>query len=171
MSTCPRCQTALTRSEYEGAAVESCPSCQGQWLGAAELKHIVATREKTWRPADLAAVGAAPPLGVSVREMTERLACPVCARPMEPFNYAGDSGILLDKCGGCGGIWLDGGELEQVQMVVEAADLALRRDVGRFADRLHELEIREDARELNDTRGTRAPLLAALLSRVAGDEA
>ena len=50
----------------------------------------------------------------------ERMSCPKCPdRKLTPFNYASTSGIILDKCPGCGGIWLDRGELEMVQALVE----------------------------------------------------
>ena len=69
---------------------------------------------------------------------------------METFNYGGDSGIVLDRCRACGGVWLDGGELEKVQVLVEASDLALRDDVKRYAARLRSLATREEARAVGD---------------------
>ena len=35
------------------------------------------------------------------------------------INYAGDSGIFLDRCDSCGGLWLDYLELEKVQALLE----------------------------------------------------
>src|SRR5947209_5669277 len=128
MSTCPRCRTALRPATYEGANVETCPDCRGEWLGPDDLKHIVDTRELTWDPEALRTVQEAPPFRRTAGPDGERLACPACGEAMESFNYAGDSGIFLDKCRQCGGIWLDGGELEQVQLVVEAADAASEAD-------------------------------------------
>jgi len=35
--------------------------------------------------------------------------CPKCGSDLEEINL---QGVLIDKCGECGGIWLDHGELE-----------------------------------------------------------
>ncbi len=37
--------------------------------------------------------------------------CPQCRSVLQPF-WAGD--VELDRCGGCGGLWFDWGELERV---------------------------------------------------------
>lgn len=49
---------------------------------------------------------------------TRTLNCPKCQTPMEEFEYAG-SGVMIDKCPkGCG-FWLDDGELDKVQIMME----------------------------------------------------
>jgi Zn-finger nucleic acid-binding protein len=37
--------------------------------------------------------------------------CPKCGEPLKERNF---QKIQIDQCTGCGGIWLDSGELEQV---------------------------------------------------------
>jgi ribosomal protein L37AE/L43A len=37
--------------------------------------------------------------------------CPKCGEPLKERSFAK---VLVDQCTGCGGIWLDAGELEQV---------------------------------------------------------
>ena len=44
--------------------------------------------------------------------------CPVCKEPMVAFEL---EGIEIDHCVGCGGTWLDAGELESIS---EAAGIA-----------------------------------------------
>ncbi len=48
--------------------------------------------------------------------------CPVCGQQMQRFNYAINTGVFLDRCPQKHGIWLDPGELEQVQIVMEEFD-------------------------------------------------
>jgi Zn-finger nucleic acid-binding protein len=93
--------------------------------------------------------------------------CPRCAVPMMPFNYAGDSGVVLDKCPGCARLWLDGGDLERILAVVAASDRDLDRDRKRFSADLHEAEVRQDALEQQDTRPAPGPLAASLTARIA----
>ena len=37
--------------------------------------------------------------------------CPKCGEPLKERSF---QKILIDQCSGCGGIWLDAGELEEV---------------------------------------------------------
>jgi Zn-finger nucleic acid-binding protein len=41
---------------------------------------------------------------------------------MVPINYDYSSGIILDRCPEGHGLWLDGGELEKVQITREQSD-------------------------------------------------
>ena len=48
MYKCPRCDSVLRTIDYEGMEIETCPGCEGEWLDAGELGHIVRTIEKTF---------------------------------------------------------------------------------------------------------------------------
>jgi len=89
---------------------------------------------------------------------------------MDHVNYAADSGVMIDKCPHCGGIWLDAGELEKAQAAVEASRSDLDRDIKRFSGPLHEVEVREDALEQQDNRATHAPLVSAIANRIQDEE-
>jgi uncharacterized protein len=169
MNTCPRCKAPLLPAVYEWLTVQTCSDCHGHWLDREQLKAIVDTRDRTWDRDALAAAREARrrPLLKAVRE---NLPCPSCGRAMQAFNYGADTGIILDKCDHCGGIWLDGGELEKVQIAVEAADEALTADLKRFAGRLHEEEVRQDAKELEANRSSRAPLVVAFVNQILDED-
>jgi len=163
MSTCPRCQIALETSDYQGVALEACSRCGGQWLDPEHLKTILDTLEAPQgHPAQPGNV-------VDRRKAKENLPCPSCGQQLEPFNYAGDTGIILDKCFRCGHIWLDAGELEEVQRAVGESRRGLERDVKRFSADLHEVEVREDRREQQDVRTTPMPNLTSLVSQIPDD--
>lgn len=40
-----------------------------------------------------------------------RMRCPKCGKPLKERSF---QKILVDQCTGCGGIWLDPGEMEEV---------------------------------------------------------
>jgi Zn-finger nucleic acid-binding protein len=166
MSTCPHDRSPLTAAAYEGVAVQTCGRCAGQWLDADGLKAIIDTREKTWDRAALEAVGHRRLPGAPVGAAQEDLPCPDCGATMTAFNYGGDTGIILDRCRQCGGIWLDGGELEKVQMAVEGAELDLGRDVRRFSAQMEQAAVRQDNLERQDSRASRSPLVAAIANRI-----
>jgi len=46
----------------------------------------------------------------SVKEICH-MRCPKCGEPLKERSF---QKILIDQCAGCGGIWLDAGELEDV---------------------------------------------------------
>jgi Zn-finger nucleic acid-binding protein len=50
--------------------------------------------------------------------------CPVCKEPMVVFEL---EGIAIDHCVGCGGTWLDAGELESITEAAGIATGALER--------------------------------------------
>lgn len=46
----------------------------------------------------------------AVKELC-RMRCPKCGEPLKERSF---QKILIDQCTGCGGIWLDPGEMEQI---------------------------------------------------------
>ena len=62
-------------------------------------------------------------------------------------NYGGDSGIIIDRCTGCRGFWLDKGELEKIQMLVEGWDDALPDDLAKHGAKLRDVAAKMDAND------------------------
>ncbi len=123
---CPQCGLGLVAVDYHGVEVEACPGCGGEWLDAQELGKIVRIRGTRFDDAAVRAAAQAPPLeGLPAEAFDRQLVCPKCGGQTQPLNYGGDSGIILDRCAGCGGFWLDAQELERVQMLVEGWDARL----------------------------------------------
>jgi Zn-finger nucleic acid-binding protein len=46
-----------------------------------------------------------------VGKRESRLGCPKCPGDLETYSF---EGFVLDRCRGCGGVWMDKGELEAV---------------------------------------------------------
>jgi Zn-finger nucleic acid-binding protein len=46
------------------------------------------------------------------------LICPSCRKPLRKGQYSYSSGILIDRCDACGGIWLDRGELGKIRAFI-----------------------------------------------------
>jgi hypothetical protein len=47
----------------------------------------------------------------AVGKQESKLRCPKCPGELETYTF---EGFILDRCRGCGGIWMDQGELEGV---------------------------------------------------------
>ena len=115
MNRCPRCKVPTTRVAYEGASVRTCGECGGYWVTEVALKGISNRRHLSF------------PEAVKERFLqlaeesnsTEPLLCLSCARVMVKEQFKDWDDIVIDRCGKCGGIWLDPGELEKIQIYWE----------------------------------------------------
>lgn len=134
---CPACSGQLEVILYENIEIETCRGCGGEWLDHTELKKIVDQRDVYFDPQQRAEVAKT----IKLKQMTtddvdRKLTCPKCHGVTKAINYSGDSGIIIDRCSGCKGIWLDPGELEKIQMFVEGLDDIVHDDINANSERL-----------------------------------
>lgn len=117
---CPNCSSKMRTATYERVSVETCDECGGEFVGPQELSAIVKTRETAFGQSLKQLVKDHEPVfGVPAGGPGRSLQCPACQGQMRLINYAADTGIGVDRCNDCGGMWLDHEELEKVQMVIE----------------------------------------------------
>lgn len=115
---CPNCKSSMKTLPYEGVMIDRCDGCGGHWLDKGEIGRIVETRGETFSHAQK--VQAFKEKGVDA-SAGKAFGCPKCKQPMRKFNYALNSGVILDKCQGHG-FWFDKGELEKIQILNEEYD-------------------------------------------------
>lgn len=164
---CPNCQSSLRTIEYEGVSIRTCDSCGGEFLGAAEIRHIVGTREQRFSAETLAAMaGRSPAFGVPDDQQQRSMTCPSCNAPMTARNYCGDTGVCVDRCEGCGGVWLDHQELEHVQALMERWEDDAPEQVRLIAGELEEARRAAAAQTNNAFAGSRFAFVNALINRV-----
>ena len=128
MYVCPRCQGDLTTTDLDGIEIEECNKCEGMWLDANELSQLIGcvepdadessedTHSETGPDSDESHTqnSQSPNIEVTTNEST--LTCPKCTdRNLTAFIYDGDTGIELDSCSNCHGLWLDKNELKQIE--------------------------------------------------------
>ncbi len=110
----------LIPTEYEQTSVQVCPLCKGIWLHYDELHAIINKTDKNWsheqRSQVLAETGKT---GVPKQEMERHIDCPECGQLMLAVNYQYSSGIIIHKCKYHHGVWLDSGELNEMQIYKE----------------------------------------------------
>lgn len=140
---CPKCHQALNGVDYQGVHIETCPACGGDWLDAGELRNIVLARNMRFDEKECLAL-ATKITGVKLTNLDRHLTCPKCGASTNPLNYGDDSGIIIDKCPKCDGIWLDRGELEKIQELVEGWDDELPDDLAKYGPKLRQIEAEED---------------------------
>jgi len=89
-------------------------------MAGTSLAGIVRLREQTLA-ADMceALADTTPFAGIPESRKQRALDCPQCDSAMTVINYCGDTGIFVDRCAACNGLWLDQDELEQIQILME----------------------------------------------------
>src|SRR6185295_11820702 len=96
MISCPKCRQQMFRAKHAGTEVDLCSGCHGLWLDRSELAAI------TGQPVDLPEATSPTPTS---------LKCPRCGTALQERAYAGRADLLVEVCAGCGGIYLDKGEM------------------------------------------------------------
>ncbi len=109
---CPRCPDAKldALATAQGVTTDFCGVCGGVWLDRGELAQLLGPEGAEPGPPDGAA-GALP--------------CPSCDGRLVELEHPPGSGLQIDLCPSCRGIWLDRGEVGKLKQ--------LAREGGRFA--------------------------------------
>jgi Zn-finger nucleic acid-binding protein len=114
---CPKCHAELTRLKKSGFSIENCATCWGFWLDRGELEQMVTRlagqREDTRRMLDGLQMEPDPP-EASARD------CPRCHQKLGTVRFVREEmTITTDKCPGCGGVWLDSGEMGLLHVAMQ----------------------------------------------------
>lgn len=93
---CPRCRTGLNHIKRAGQVLEACSACRGLWFDPGELTLLIQVHQRLdgGKPCEAQ--------------------CPRCEIDLTSLTFPGTS-VEVDRCPGCQGTWLDGGELETLQ--------------------------------------------------------
>lgn len=158
----------LTPVMYEGVEIDIDPETGGVWLDAGELNHIIDAREKMFSKDELAAMAERPKVfGVAQGELDTERTSPITGKPMRPINYGGDSGIIIDRCEDTGGLWLDAGELEKIQQVIEAWENLQPEKKDEIEALLNRTEAELDAND--DVAVSRIPIVGKFINVLIND--
>lgn len=101
---CQHCESRLNASIQSGGTFHQCERCLGLFVYTAELQAVlsgVASMKLEKRKVEPATE-------------SESNDCPGCERVMEPFEYAHDSGVVVQKCKVCNAIWIENGQLKEL---------------------------------------------------------
>ncbi len=113
---CPRDGSPLVNTKAEGeVVVDSCVTCGGLWLDQGELEELTRLyRERGERvPPEQDAMTAG--LEAARQKNLPPGPCPKCGETMVQEEYGYASMILVDRCTHAHGVWLDKGELEEIE--------------------------------------------------------
>ncbi|MEK7519613.1 MAG: zf-TFIIB domain-containing protein, partial [Patescibacteria group bacterium] len=106
---CPVCKIQLDKSLLHNVEVDYCPQCLGFWFEEEELRWVKDEKDRNlrWLDIDLWKDKKKFKIHRGIR------LCPFCRLPLYEIYY-GRSGIIVDLCNLCQGIWLDRGEFKKI---------------------------------------------------------
>jgi Zn-finger nucleic acid-binding protein len=116
MRECPHCRTNLHEIIPGGIKYDECSSCGGLFYDEDELRRAKdqALPDANWLDFDLFREAKEHPSDDGIR-------CPKCSAGMTPVQYR-DSGVTVDVCTKCKGVWLD---KEEFSRILEHLDRAI----------------------------------------------
>ena len=118
---CPRDDERLERQTVGPAAIHSCSRCGGLWISRADLESFLRMPSESWKLGAL-------PSGGSTLLVPDSAHCLCEDRPL--MSTATQDDVRIDLCPSCGGVWLDGGELQELLRRAEAEEKDPRNDVA-----------------------------------------
>lgn len=108
MMDCPKCasETLVETNALGNIPLDVCPGCKGIWFDKGELEDLLKQSQG----------GAAAGLDL-ISPKPSDLSCPRCKQTMSRGGLINPL-LLVDKCGSCGGVWLDARELDLVKKLL-----------------------------------------------------
>ena len=109
---CPACSNNLAPTAIGDVTVDVCnDGCGGVWFDNYELSKFDEAHEAAGE--QLLAVEANADISI---DHEVRRNCPKCPDlVMQQHFFSVKRGVTIDECPGCGGVWLDVGELRQIR--------------------------------------------------------
>jgi predicted Zn finger-like uncharacterized protein len=111
---CPRDNTLMTVKEHGEAQLDVCNKCGGQFFDAGEMFAAFGIKADPsyWDRPDT---------GGTVKD--SELKCPNCKTVFlaQDVKYEAHQ-VEIDRCGKCGGLWLDKGEVETIMKIGDALE-------------------------------------------------
>lgn len=112
---CPEDRSELETADYKGVPLKECPKCRGRWFDRDELRKAKDRTDDDLRWLDFDPFA----------EEADRFAvpskgkrCPKDSTAMEALTYE-RSGVVIDRCPRCRGVWLNHGEFEKIIQYLE----------------------------------------------------
>lgn len=113
---CPACENTMKQMELGGVVVDVCEDgCGGVWFDNFEMKKFDEKHETAGEA--LLDIKTNPSVKI---DHSKRIKCPQCDDiVMMRHFYSVKHEVVVDKCPGCNGYWLDCGELRKIRGMFE----------------------------------------------------
>ncbi|MBC8428732.1 MAG: zf-TFIIB domain-containing protein [FCB group bacterium] len=117
---CPKCKQEMKEIDISRAKINTCSECKGLWFDKGEFRKVRNSEDSdlAWMKFSLWQDNKQ----FTVTKNTPH--CPVCDENMPTIKY-GDTGVEIDYCIKCSGIWLDKGEFGKIIDALEEELLSM----------------------------------------------
>lgn len=116
---CPKCLGKLEEKITEDFKVDVCFVCEGIWFDADELKNVLEADAKDFKFIDLSRKEFDGEETKDFRDTFDKAeaVCPKCQDNVKLVKkeFQGKHKVNVDICPRCNGIWLDGGEINELR--------------------------------------------------------
>ena len=102
---------------YEGVLIDRCQGCEAVWLDKSEISRIINNVEMEFTFEQQ--IQAYSRKGEDEAVVNKVLGCPNCKSSLSKINYLINTGVVVDRCDSCLGVYLDNNELEKIQIFME----------------------------------------------------
>jgi hypothetical protein len=132
---CPACRNTLAETDAGAVRLDVCRGgCGGVWFDRFEIKKLDEPHEPAGE--DLFKIERDESIRV---DPNKRLMCPRCQELVMMRHYFSvRKEIEIDECPGCGGIWLDHGELGKIRDLFMSEEEKTEAARARFAEMFDE---------------------------------
>jgi len=144
---CPACNAPLETREYHGLQIDQCASCRGVWFDEHELGNFIRLYLEEHPETPHSVITLVTNTDAAERVAEQERICPKCDFPLQKINYGYNSGIVLDKCLACEGVWADRARVKQLAIYTKG-NPKLDKLAGSVAEHVKE---NEESRENFET--------------------
>ena len=148
---CPACGMSMVEDDFGDVRVDVCKNgCKGIWFDWQELIRLDENYEGLGRTLEEALKS--PRVNDAGREP---LKCPKCEIAMRAHKYSSAKEVNVDECYGCGGFFLDSGELREIRdnyMSEEERDAYVQKLLGEMPEYK---ALKEETQQLRARAGTK----------------
>lgn len=129
---CPHDKAKLAKKVVEEATLDVCGKCGGQFFDSGEMFRAFGIKADPsyWDR---------PETGGEIKG-NSKIGCPQCVIPLviQDVKYDGDH-VEIDRCGKCGGVWLDKGEIEKIIAIGDKLQPVLDAETAKAKEELDKL--------------------------------
>lgn len=115
--SCPECKGSMKGISKDDLEFEACTACGGFWFDFGELKEAIAWEEAEVDLEDEEDIFR----GDDESDHGHHFNCIKCDIPMEEREYAYDSGIHIDGCSECKGIFVSADDLDHIRQFLHSS--------------------------------------------------
>lgn len=135
---CPNCGGVMSPEALGSVQIDVCSTCAGMWFDEGELTRALHGDQVEVFSLDLEHT---PIANVPTPKLMK---CPKCECTLVRYTYQYSTGVKVDSCDQCGGVYLNDGELAAIEKVDDSSNASALSALGvaQLEQGAHEARVR-----------------------------